>query len=135
MAAFLVLGRAALKNVLKACVPTISYSSKRYLLSQAYSCNDAWLKRLDDPVFKQLPLSDFAIQLRDQYEKQKAISAVDMEILANKLHEMEIDEAEFMEDIMTKYATVYFVDIIVKNRLDAHWSNLPSIYDPQCYQT
>jgi hypothetical protein len=22
-----------------------------------------------------------------------------------------------------------------KNRLDAHWSNLPSIYDPQCYQT
>jgi small subunit ribosomal protein S27 len=109
MAASLVFGRAAsraLKNVLKACAPTISYSSKRYLLSQAYSCNDAWLKRLDDPVFKQLPLSDFAIQLRDQYEKQKAISAVDMEILANKLHEMEIDEAEFMEDIMTKYAAV-----------------------------
>ena len=105
MAASLLFGRAtsrALKGVLRSCSAAITYANKRYLLSQAYSCREAWQKRLEDPVFSQIPLSEFAIQLRDQYDKQKSISAVDMEILANKLHEMDIDEVEFMEDLMIK---------------------------------
>ena len=109
MAASLLLSRAtskALKCFLKTCAPKFTNCDKRYLLSQAYSCTEAWKKRMEDPVFSQIPLSEFAIELRDQYEKQKVISAVDMEILANKLHEMDIDEAEFMEDLMKKWVRV-----------------------------
>ncbi|KAL8599780.1 hypothetical protein ACOMHN_040490 [Nucella lapillus] len=90
-------------GVFSPCKLSLACPSRRYLLSEAYSCKETWTKRLDDPLLNQVPLSEFAIQLRDQYEDQKRISAVDMEILANKLHEMDSEEVEFMEDLMKKF--------------------------------
>lgn len=83
-------------------------------------------------MFSQVSLTEFAIGLRDQFDKHKSISAVDMEILANKLNEIDPDEADFMEDIMRKFrkcrganpvpdAIVY---VIVRNYLDHNMADL-----------
>lgn len=81
---------------------TVNVSCKRYLLSQAYSCTEAWKKSLTDPIFSQVTLNEFMIQMRDQYEKHSSISAVDMEICANKLQEMDVDDASFIEELIMK---------------------------------
>ncbi|XP_005098013.1 28S ribosomal protein S27, mitochondrial [Aplysia californica] len=78
---------------------------RRFLLSEAYSCNEAWRKQLEDPAVKQVSLSEFAFQVRDELEKTGRASAVDVNVLAHLLQHMEEeDEVEFMEDILHRFS-------------------------------
>ncbi|XP_050401291.2 28S ribosomal protein S27, mitochondrial [Patella vulgata] len=93
---------STLKHV-KLSTKGVSFSARRYLLSEAYSCQDAWKQRLESSTLQQGSLNEFAVQLRERFEKEKKASVVDVDILANRLHEMEVTNAEFMEEILHRF--------------------------------
>ncbi|KAK6180421.1 hypothetical protein SNE40_012581 [Patella caerulea] len=93
---------STLKHV-KLSTKGVSFSARRYLLSEAYSCQDAWKQRLESSTLQQGSLNEFAVQLRERFEKEKKASVVDVDILANRLHEIEVTNAEFMEEILHRF--------------------------------
>ncbi|CAL1526055.1 unnamed protein product [Lymnaea stagnalis] len=103
MAASLRLIQRATKQLLIYGKGAINVASKRYLLSESYSCREAWQQYMEDPVLKKVSLSDFAFEIRDQLEKSGHVSAVDMNVLAHQFHAMEEEEVEFLEDVLAKY--------------------------------
>ena len=50
----------------------------------------------------QVTLSEFGYQIRDQLEMSGSVSAVDMNVLAHQLNNMDDDEADFMEELLAK---------------------------------
>ncbi|KAK0050425.1 28S ribosomal protein S27 mitochondrial [Biomphalaria pfeifferi] len=81
----------------------VSLVCKRHLLSEAYSCKEAWKKYCEDPILSKESPTDFAYQIRDRLEKSGHVSAVDVNILAHYFHSMDEEEIEFMEDILSKF--------------------------------
>ena len=90
-------------------------TSKRTLLSHLYSCTEAWQNRLKDPILQEIKFGDFAVQLRNQYENCKTFSALDMEILVNKLYEMDSSEINLMEELIRMYVICLFICICLQS--------------------
>ncbi|XP_067666755.1 small ribosomal subunit protein mS27-like [Haliotis asinina] len=95
--------RAWVSRSIKVFSRGISFSARRHLLSEAYSCQDAWQKRLQSPILSNVSLNEFAVQLRDRFEKQKRASVIDVDILVNKMHEMDVSDADYMEDLLYRF--------------------------------
>ncbi|KAH9498193.1 hypothetical protein Btru_007926 [Bulinus truncatus] len=81
----------------------ITFTCKRYLLSEAYSCNEGWKKYCEDPLLTKVSTTDLAFQIQEQLDKTAHVSAVDVNILAHHFHIMDEEELEFMEDILSKF--------------------------------
>ncbi|CAG5126269.1 unnamed protein product [Candidula unifasciata] len=80
-----------------------SSSSRRYLLSEAYSCNEAWDRYLQSPTLKQEAPIDFSRQIFNQLEKTGSASAVDLNVLAHQLNKMDDEEIDLFEDILARF--------------------------------
>ncbi|ESP00601.1 hypothetical protein LOTGIDRAFT_149768 [Lottia gigantea] len=89
-------------KLIKISTRSLSFSARRCMLSEAYKCQDAWTQRLNSDYLQKVDLNDFAVDLRSKFDKSKAM-LVDMNVLANKLHEMEKGDALYMEDLIRKY--------------------------------
>ncbi|KAL5004737.1 hypothetical protein ScPMuIL_018193 [Solemya velum] len=82
----------------------ITYSVlKRTLLTEAYKCQETWEKRLESPILQQVNFSEFLVELHDRFEKENHMSLIDVDIMANKLHEMDESEVEMAESLLNKF--------------------------------
>lgn len=76
----------------------------RTLLTEAYRCDQTWEDRLKSPELSQVNLNEFSIQVLEKLDRYKKISLVDMEILANKVQEMDsTEDEEIIDSIITKF--------------------------------
>ncbi|GFN92342.1 28S ribosomal protein s27, mitochondrial-like [Plakobranchus ocellatus] len=48
-------------------------------------------------------LGEFGYQIKDQLEQSGRVSAVDMNVLVHQLHNIDDDEADFIEDLITRF--------------------------------
>ncbi|KAK2180748.1 hypothetical protein NP493_427g01050 [Ridgeia piscesae] len=87
-------------HVLRNCV---TLECRRTLLSEAYACRDVWQQRLQSPVLQQFDASELAVKLSEKFEKEGKTSAVDMDILANKLDSIDTVQLDFVQSIFYKY--------------------------------
>lgn len=51
----------------------------------------------------QVNLNDFGYEIRDRLEMSGEVSAVDMNVLVHQLNNMDDDEADFIEDLLTRF--------------------------------
>ncbi|KAI0215793.1 28S ribosomal protein S27, mitochondrial [Lamellibrachia satsuma] len=87
-------------HVLRNCV---TYECRRTLLSEAYACQDMWQQRLQTPLLQQCDASELAVKLSEKFEKEGKTSAIDMDILANKLSHIDSVQLDFVQSIFHKY--------------------------------
>ncbi|ELU18637.1 hypothetical protein CAPTEDRAFT_226413 [Capitella teleta] len=81
----------------------LSYSARRTLLSEAYSCNDAWQRRLQDPVLLKVDAGSFGVKLQEQFDIVGRVSAIDMDIFANKLIELDVVQLDFAQQLFQRF--------------------------------
>lgn len=82
---------------------------RRTFLSQAYNCSDAWNQRSSSQILSKVNLDDLYYELDQRYQKSGVISAVDVDIFANKVQDdIYVDE---------------LLDLIHKLRMSSETSN------------
>ncbi|XP_064621041.1 small ribosomal subunit protein mS27-like [Lineus longissimus] len=81
----------------------VNAAGRRYILSEAYSCNETWEKRLQSPVFQNVDVNDFVLKLHDKFEKEGSVTAIDMDILANKLQDVSIIQLDFVDKLFYRF--------------------------------
>lgn len=57
----------------------------RNFLSQAYSCNEVWEQRLNNPILQKIKLDEFYYDLDQKYQRTSKISAIDVDLFANNV--------------------------------------------------
>ncbi|CAG7837470.1 unnamed protein product [Allacma fusca] len=63
-------------------------------LPESYKCSDAWNKRLESSIIQKIELDDFFFEMDQQYKSDQLISAVDVDLFANK-----ITTEEYLEEL------------------------------------
>lgn len=65
----------------------------RTLLSSSYYLNDEWNQRLNTPILQAIKIDDFYYKIDQHHQRTGEISAVDVDIFANALHDQHyVDE-------------------------------------------
>lgn len=59
---------------------------KRFFLSEAYRCEEAWKDRLQSPLLQKFKSDDLFVILDNKFHTDKKVSAVDIDIFANSLN-------------------------------------------------
>lgn len=59
---------------------------KRFFLSEAYRCEEAWKDRLQSPLLQKFKSDDLFVILNNKFQTDKKVSAVDIDIFANSLN-------------------------------------------------
>ncbi|XP_074651238.1 small ribosomal subunit protein mS27-like [Tubulanus polymorphus] len=75
----------------------------RTLLSSAYSCDELWAKRSENPILSAINANEFIVKLHEKYEKEKLISAIDIDILANNIENVDFTEIDFTENLFKRF--------------------------------
>uniref|UniRef100_A0A182QEA1 28S ribosomal protein S27, mitochondrial n=1 Tax=Anopheles farauti TaxID=69004 RepID=A0A182QEA1_9DIPT len=83
--------------------------ARRTFLSEAYQCREAWNARLTTPLLEQVNLDTLYYDLEQRFQQKQNISAIDIDIYANKL----VDETHVEE----------IADMLYKFRLTAQTSH------------
>lgn len=78
-------------------------SNRRCLLSEAYSCHEAWRARLKNPLLQKIDPYEFATKLQESYDRNGTPTAVDLDILANKLSEADPLQLDFFQNLFYRY--------------------------------
>ncbi|XP_065225490.1 uncharacterized protein LOC135849151 [Planococcus citri] len=71
----------------------VRLASKRYFLSNAFECKDAWSNRLNQPIFKKVNVESMYYELDSQYKKSKVLVPIDVDIFINS----QIDDTFLIE--------------------------------------
>lgn len=79
------------------------YMSRRFLLSEAYSCRDAWTKRLQSPLMQKINSYEFATKLQEAFDRTGKTTAIDMEILANKVGDLDPHQLDFVQNLFYRF--------------------------------
>ncbi|XP_063238514.1 small ribosomal subunit protein mS27 [Bacillus rossius redtenbacheri] len=87
--------RGNFSNALKSRV-----QGRRWFLSQAYRCEDAWDKRLESPLLQQVKLEEFHYEVEAKFQSQQKISAIDVDLFANAARG--VDHLDEVEDLVHK---------------------------------
>ncbi|CAI9717564.1 Hypothetical predicted protein [Octopus vulgaris] len=82
--------------------PGLNFSVCRHLLSDAYQCQTKWEERMNSQEL-QVPCNDFLYKLAEKAEKEKNISFVDIDILANKVDELEASDIKKVEKLLYRF--------------------------------
>lgn len=82
----------------------------RTFLSQAYYCNEVWDHRLNSSILQKVNLDDLYYDIDQQFHKTNKVSAVDVDIFANK-----VSEETYIEELL---------DLVHKLRLSAETCNM-----------
>ncbi|XP_054714824.1 28S ribosomal protein S27, mitochondrial-like [Uloborus diversus] len=74
----------------------IKYIGIRNFLSQAYLCEEAWQKRLESPLLRNLDMDKYFIEVDRKFGK-KLVSGVDIDLFVNNVQEeSQLDELEHL---------------------------------------
>lgn len=78
----------------------ITKGGRRYLLSEAYRCEDAWNNRFSSPIIQKIKLGEMYHELDIKFQHEGKAAAVDIDLFANALKTDEhVDE---LEDLVHK---------------------------------
>uniref|UniRef100_A0A182JXY5 28S ribosomal protein S27, mitochondrial n=1 Tax=Anopheles christyi TaxID=43041 RepID=A0A182JXY5_9DIPT len=102
--------------------------AKRTFLSDAYQCRDAWNARLTTPILEKINLDTLYYDLEQRFQQKNKISAIDIDIYANKL----IDDTHIEEvaDLLYKFRLTEETS----NTLDStHHALVRNYLDHGCY--
>lgn len=72
-------------------------------LNSNFSCDEVWKERLTKPVLKDVVTERFAILLQDKLDKEANSSPLDIDILANKIHEVDRAQLDYVTNILAKF--------------------------------
>ncbi|XP_043799586.1 uncharacterized protein LOC122718542 [Apis laboriosa] len=75
-------------------------TQKRFFLSEAYRCEEAWKNRLQSPLLQKFKSNDLFIILDNKFHIDKTVSAVDIDIFANSLNKE--DQVEELLSLLQK---------------------------------
>lgn len=68
-------------------------AQKRLFLTEAYQCKEAWNRRLDSPILRNVKPVDMYFELESKFNNTGKVSAIDIDIFANTVREeFQIDE-------------------------------------------
>ncbi|XP_049290992.1 uncharacterized protein LOC125767972 [Anopheles funestus] len=102
--------------------------AKRTFLSDAYQCRDAWNARLATPILEKINLETLYYDLEQRFQQKQKISAIDIDIYANKL----VDDTHIEEvaDFLYKFRLTEETS----NTLDStHHALVRNYLDNKCY--
>lgn len=68
-------------------LPKINRNSTRTFLSESYKCTESWNQRLTSPVLQNINAVNFYYELEQKFQNYGKVSAIDIDILANKISE------------------------------------------------
>ncbi|KFM70852.1 28S ribosomal protein S27, mitochondrial, partial [Stegodyphus mimosarum] len=75
----------------------MQYTVRRTILSEAYLCEDAWQRRFEDPLLKNINLAQYFVETDKKFGTKRLASGVDIDIFANCVQsESELDELEHL---------------------------------------
>lgn len=77
-----------------------SLLSTRNYLSESYKLNGEWSKRLDTDILRPIKIESFYVDLEMKFNQQKKITAVDVDILTNKIDDFQHQDE--IVDILSK---------------------------------
>lgn len=78
----------------------ITKGGRRYLLSGAFRCEDAWNNRLSSPIIQKIKLGEMYYELDSKFQKEGKAAAVDIDLFANAVKTEE--HADELEDLVHK---------------------------------
>lgn len=81
-------------KLLRIARPPSSCLIKRTFLSEAYQCKEAWEKRLESPLLKNINVQNFYLEIDDTFLNTGNVSAIDADIFFNAN-----SKTGFMEDV------------------------------------
>lgn len=82
-------------------LPTINRNSTRTFLAESYKCTESWNQRLTSPVLKNINAVNFYYELEHKFQNYGKLSAIDIDILANKISEG--GQLDALADLMHKH--------------------------------
>ncbi|GAB6019006.1 hypothetical protein CHUAL_000639 [Chamberlinius hualienensis] len=82
-------------------VKTYSGVGNRTFLSASYTCDDAWKKRLEEPILKNINCGTYYIELDQKFQSTKLISAIDLDLFAHSI--TEVEQLEELEDLLRRF--------------------------------
>ncbi len=82
-------------------LPKINRNLTRTFLSESYKCTESWNQRLTSPVLQNINAVNFYYELEQKYQSYGKVSAIDIDILANKISEG--GHIEALADLMHKH--------------------------------
>uniref|UniRef100_A0A340TBI8 28S ribosomal protein S27, mitochondrial n=1 Tax=Anopheles minimus TaxID=112268 RepID=A0A340TBI8_9DIPT len=102
--------------------------AKRTFLSEAYQCRDAWNARLATPILQKINLDTLYYDLEQRFQQKQKISAIDIDIYANKL--VDDTHVEEVADFLYKFRLTEETS----NTLDStHHAVVRNYLDSKCY--
>ncbi|XP_047114821.1 28S ribosomal protein S27, mitochondrial [Schistocerca piceifrons] len=81
-------------------VSYITKEGRRYVLSEAYRCEDAWNNRFSSPVIQKIKLDEMYHELDIRFQQEGKAAAVDIDLFANAVKTEE--HADELEDLVHK---------------------------------
>ncbi|XP_049785009.1 28S ribosomal protein S27, mitochondrial-like isoform X1 [Schistocerca cancellata] len=81
-------------------VSYITKEGRRYVLSEAYRCEDAWNNRFSSPVIQKIKLDEMYHELDIRLQQEGKAAAVDIDLFANAVKTEE--HADELEDLVHK---------------------------------
>lgn len=78
--------------------PGIHKEIRRLFLSDSFSCEDAWGKRLKSPILQKVSVEELFYELDNKFASTKTVSAVDIDIFVNAVNDS--DHIDEMEDLV-----------------------------------
>lgn len=82
-------------------LPKINRNSTRTFLSESYKCTESWNQRLTSPVLQNINAVNFYYELEQKFQNYGKVSAIDIDILANKISEG--GHIDALADLMHKH--------------------------------
>lgn len=75
----------------------------RQFLDADYSCQKAWEQRLSTPILQKVDVADFAMKVQEKFDKEGQVSAIDIDILANKLEQLDPYQLDFIQNLFYRF--------------------------------
>ncbi|XP_050067738.1 uncharacterized protein LOC126556519 [Anopheles maculipalpis] len=102
--------------------------ARRTFLSDAYQCRDAWNARLATPILEKINLETLYYDLEQRFQQKQKISAIDIDIYANKL----VDDTHIEE--IAEFLYKFRLTEETSNTLDStHHAVVRNYLDHKCY--
>lgn len=76
----------------KVTVALRNTTPRRFFLSEAYKCEEAWGQRFESPLLKQINPNSMFYELQNKFENEGVVSAVDIDLFVNKITDPEQGE-------------------------------------------
>lgn len=89
------------KRISLSVLPKINLNLKRTFLSESYKCTESWNQRLTSPILQNINADNFHYELEQKFHSNGKVSAIDVDILANKISEG--GRIDALADIMHKH--------------------------------